>query len=58
MKRRDFIKASAVSAPLLAVPYGRTNELLPKSTEMNLPPLPFKGEKSNLKIINRRVLYL
>jgi len=50
MKRRDFIKASAVSAPLLAVPHGRTNEILPKSTEMDLPPLPFKGEKSKLKI--------
>ena len=50
MERREFIKAGALSAAVLATPAGQHNPVVPKATEMNLPPLPFEEVKSKLKI--------
>ena len=50
MKRREFIKAGALAAPLLATPFDNLEAGQAKSLELNLPPLPFKELKSKLKI--------
>ena len=50
MERREFIKAGAIAAPLLTTPLNRVT-----AGDLNLqaaepPPLPFRDEKSGLKI--------
>ena len=50
MKRRNFIKAGALSAAALAAPAGQPNPISPRSYEIDLPPLPFRDLKSKLKI--------
>ena len=50
MERRTFIKVGALSAPALGLPFSQLNAVTPRSTEINLPPLPFQELKSKLKI--------
>ena len=50
MERRKFIKVGALSAPALGIPFSQLNAVAPRSTEINLPPLPFQELKSKLKI--------
>ncbi len=50
MERREFIKVGAMAAPLLATPFNQLNSKDLKSSEIDLPPLPFKDEQSSLKI--------
>ena len=50
MERRKFIKVGALAAPVLGLPMSQLNAVSPRSTEINLPPLPFQELKSKLKI--------
>ena len=49
MERRNFIKAGALSAAALVTHAGESGPLSPRSSEFNLPPLPFQDLKSKLK---------
>ncbi len=56
MKRREFIKTGAFTAPILAAPFGGVMANTRKPVEINLPPLPFKELKSELKITEVRMV--
>ena len=56
MKRRAFIKAGAIAAPAVAMPFSQLNSMEPRPLELDLPPLAFEELKSKLKITEVRMV--
>ncbi len=56
MKRRAFIKAGAIAAPAVAMPFSQLNSMEPRPLELDLPSLAFEELKSKLKITEVRMV--